>query len=94
MKAERCVNDDVRSGGTNRNVETDLDPINIFVYHNHQSIQGLVVAIELDSLELCNCPGDIQNDQAYRRSMINSYSVNAVIARVASARWAWVADAS
>jgi len=56
MEAERCVND-VRSGGTNRNVETDLDPINIFVYHNHQSIQGPAVAIELDSLELCNCPG-------------------------------------
>ena len=38
--------------------------------------------------------GDIQNDQAYRRSMLNSYSVNDVIARVASARWALVADAS
>jgi hypothetical protein len=55
MKAERCVND-VGSGGTNRNVETDLDPINIVVYHNHQSIQGFSVAIELDSLELCNRP--------------------------------------
>jgi len=38
--------------------------------------------------------GDIQNDQVYRKSMLNSYSLNAVIARVASARWASVADAS
>ena len=55
MKAERCVND-VRSGGTNRNVKTDLDPINIFTYHIYQSTQGVPVAIELDSLELCNRP--------------------------------------
>ena len=46
----------MRSGGTNRNVETDLDPINIFVYHDHQPIQGFAVAIEFDGLELCNCP--------------------------------------
>jgi hypothetical protein len=55
MKAKRCVND-VTSGGTNRNVETDLDPINIFLYHIHQSIQGFTVAIELDSLEIFDCP--------------------------------------
>ena len=37
---------------------------------------------------------DIQNGQVYRRLIPNSYSVNAVIASVASARWASVADAS
>ena len=55
MKAERRVND-VISGGINWNGETDFDPIDIIVYHNHQFIQGFVLAIELDSLELCNCP--------------------------------------
>ena len=55
MKAERCVNDVILSG-TNRNVETDFDPINIFRYHNHQFLQGYAVPIELDSLELRNRP--------------------------------------
>ena len=55
MKAEGCVND-VISGGTNRNVETDFDLFNIFVCRNPQFIQGFAVTIELDSLELCNCP--------------------------------------
>jgi len=47
---------DVRLCGANRNVKTDLDPINIFLYHIHQSTQGVAVAVELDSLELCNRP--------------------------------------
>ena len=55
MKAERRVND-VISGGINWNAETDFDPIDVFVYRNHQFIHGFAVAIELDSLELCNCP--------------------------------------
>ena len=55
MKAERRVND-VISGGINWNGKTNFDPIDVFVYRNHQFIQGVAVAIELDSLELSNCP--------------------------------------
>ena len=55
MKAERRMNDFI-SSGINWNGETDFDPIDIIVYHNYQFIQGFALAIELDSLELCNCP--------------------------------------
>ena len=55
MKAARRVSD-VISGGINWNGDTDFDPIDVFVYRNHHFIQGFAVAIELDSLKLCNCP--------------------------------------
>ena len=51
MKAERRVND-VISGGIKWNGETDFDLSDVIVYHNHQFIQGFVLAIELDSLQL------------------------------------------
>ena len=65
MKAERCVND-VISGEINGNGKTDFNPIDVFVYRNHQFIQGVAVAIELDRLELCNCPTRIETFRTIR----------------------------
>ena len=67
--------------------------LTIIIINSSRDLQSPLRWIVLSFATVLN-DGYIQNDQVHGRSMLNSYSLNDVIACAASARWELLAVAS